>query len=116
MRNPRGDDRALQRARRRVLPDQVRERLRPVLAVEGLVLRHQISIQKVVAHPRVDRRPPARTTVRGSGQDGYGTPESSPYRCFLPDLTVFGDPDCAGPELSTPFATASSSIPEHSDL
>src|SRR5207244_13519571 len=54
---------------------------------------------KVVAHPRIDRRPPARTTVRGSGQDGCGTPGNSPYRCFLPDLTGFGDPSCAGPDL-----------------
>ena len=54
---------------------------------------------KVVAHPRLDRRPPASTAVLGSGQDGCGTPGSSPYRCFLPDLTGFGDPSCAGPDL-----------------
>src|SRR2546426_1347254 len=59
----------------------------------------QASSIKVAAHPRFDRRPPGRTTVRGSGQDGCGTPRFPPYRCFLPDLTGFGDPGCAGPDL-----------------
>ena len=54
---------------------------------------------KVAAHPRLDQRPPGVPAVRGSGQDGCGTPGSSPYRCFLPDLTGFGDPGCAGPNL-----------------
>src|ERR1700693_3644677 len=53
----------------------------------------------MAAHPRFDRRPPARTAVHGSGPDGCGTLEFSPYRCFLPDLTGFGDPSCAGPDL-----------------
>src|SRR5256885_16529193 len=26
-------------------------------------------------------------------------PQVSPYRCFLPDLTGFRDPSCAGPDL-----------------
>src|SRR4029077_7584577 len=43
--------------------------------------------------------PQTGDTVRGSGQGGCGTPGSSPYRCFLPDLTGFGDPSCAGPDL-----------------
>ena len=53
----------------------------------------------VAAHPRFDRRPPARTAVHSSGPDDCGTLEFSPYRCFLPDLTGFGDPSCAGPDL-----------------
>src|SRR5260370_16162654 len=54
---------------------------------------------QVVARPRVDGRPPARTTIRGSGPNDCGTPGFSPYRCFLPDLAGFGDPSCAGPDL-----------------
>src|SRR5581483_4069673 len=121
------DDRALQRARGGVLADQVAESLRAVLAVQGLVLRHVFSSRsrrdRVLSPiPRIrggeadDRhewprtpastREPTRTAVRGSGPDGCGTPGSSPYRCFLPDLTGFGDPSCAGPNLSTPFAAA----------
>src|SRR5207237_10483275 len=50
-------------------------------------------------HPASTERPPARTTAPGSGPDGCGTPRFSPYRCFLPDLTGFGDPGCAGPDL-----------------
>jgi len=42
---------------------------------------------------------PRCTAVAGSGQGGCGTLGSSPYRCFLPDLTGFGDPSCAGPSL-----------------
>src|SRR3977135_1553169 len=57
-----------------------------------------MSVQ-VAAHPRFDRTSPARTAVHGSGPDDCGTLRFSPYRCFLPDLTGFGDPSCAGPDL-----------------
>ena len=96
VRDARADDRALQRSRGSLLPDQVAEGLRAVLAVEALVFRHANSN---------GRAPPPRSKTPSSHRGprlrpGWlRHPRVSPYRCFLPDLTGFGDPSCAGPDL-----------------
>src|SRR5207302_4551327 len=115
------DDRALKGARRGVLADEVAKRARAVLAVERLVLRHIQS--PFFATPPTQSLSPRGREIRGSDLTIGGrapplrskTPSShrgsrlrprwlrhplvSPYRCFLPDLTGFGDPSCAGPDL-----------------
>src|SRR5205823_6302276 len=98
--DPPGGDGALQGARDRLLPHEVGEGLRTVLAVEGLVGAHvPIGRAEVTAHPLVDSGTPGVAAGRSSGPDGCGTLRFPPYRCFLPDLTGFGDPSCAGPGL-----------------
>src|SRR5439155_964312 len=58
VRDPTRDDRALQRSRGGVLTHEVGERLRAVLAVEGLVLRHSI---------QSGRAPPSRDLAHSTG-------------------------------------------------
>ena len=114
VRDAAGDDRALQRSRRRVLADQVARRSASGTCDKELWY-SGINNSKVAAHPHLDRGPPARTEADGSGQDGCGTPGASPYRCFLPDLTGFGDPRLRRSRPSTPLAPAGRENPDLSD-
>ena len=47
--------------------------------------------------PHVVGTPPALTRTTGSDQVSPRHPRETAYRCFLPDLTGFTGPSCAGP-------------------
>src|ERR1700722_8292965 len=47
--------------------------------------------------PHVVGSPPALTRTTGSDQVAPRHPRGTVYRCFLPDLTGFTGPSCAGP-------------------
>ena len=96
-----------QRRDHRLLADDLRERLGPPAAVEGLVggpcgqrrscAARPARPRRSAVHPPSIRTPPRPAGVRGSDQAVPRHPAITAECCFLPDLTRFTSRRCAGP-------------------
>src|SRR5438309_1370961 len=92
-----------------VLADEIGEAFRSVTTIEGDA--HDAPFIVAAGPQRIESRaphvvgtPPALTRPPGSDQVAPRHPRETAYRCFLPDLTGFTGPSCAGPSRQRQLA------------